>query len=107
MNQVNKVLCTWILLRLLWGPWNLLLGIKWSLTDDMAEDVVLMHGLLGGLGTIVLVLGLGGFVYQLNQAVVGHTAYQWLLAWSILYVVCAVLLKIILVGRRQHVFSLP
>jgi uncharacterized membrane protein len=107
MNVLRK-LFELIIMKLLWGPWNLLTGIVWTITDDVAEDVTAARLFFGVLGTVLLV---GGVMFMFRIAeestTITSTAFLIFLFVAGLYALLALLLKATLSGRVKHVFSFP
>lgn len=107
MDAVFKSMFEWIVLRLLWGPWNLFIGVVWTITDDVAEEVALARLMFGLIGTIWLCGGIIGLLY-IPEIVTVRVSTQLgvLAAYSGVYYALAVCLKGVLSGRDENIFSL-
>lgn len=108
MNIVWRRLFELVVMRLLWGPWNLLVGIIWTITDDVAEDVTFAHFMFGAIGTVWLIVAMVGVSYF--SASVSEVTVLVLIGlsvvWLAIYCCLALILKAALSGRNEYVFSL-
>lgn len=108
MNTVWKHLFEFFVLKLLWGPWNILVGIVWMIADDVAEDVTAARFCFGVVGTIILMIA-GVILFSIssiepeNQIIVVTIG----LCFLVLYAVLALFLRDVLKGRDKHLFKLP
>lgn len=105
-QRFAEMFINWGLLRFLWGPINFGLACLWAFQDDMAEDVVLVCGLMGTLGTGVGVATVAG-MYTIATGTL-NGLWLWLAVGCgvFLYIALAFVLRALLVDRRLDVFTL-
>ena len=108
MNAVWKFLFEFLVMKLMWGPWNLLVGITWIITDDVADDVTTAHFMFGAIGTMWLGGTIGSFICipQIEEYPTITILGLYGLCMAI-YGILALCLKVVLNGRNAHIFSLP
>ena len=108
MSHVGKYLFELFVMRVFWGPWNILVGIVWMIADDVAEDVTAARFCFGVVGTIILMIT-GVILFSIssvepeNQIIVVTIG----LCFLVLYAVLALFLRDVLKGRDKHLFKLP
>lgn len=96
-----RILVEWVLMRLLWGPWNLLVGIVWTITDDVAEDVVFARLFFGLFGSLCIVVWFSALPHVQSMFDVGILS----MACAAVYALCAGIFAVTLDGRDQELFS--